>query len=95
MFLVKYDSSGVLQWNITWGGTYLVESWAIAIDSLDNVYLAGYIENFGAGDFDMVMVKFNKATKKDSKFIPGFDTIMLISLVSIITAIVVKRKFKI
>lgn len=94
MFLVKYDSSGVLQWNITWGGTYLVESWAIAIDSLDNVYLAGYTENFGAG-FDMVLVKFSKATKKDSKFIPGFDTIMLISLVSIITAIVVKRKFKI
>ena len=57
--LIKYDSSGVLLWNRTWGGDKDDFGLAITIDSLDNVYLAGYTRSFGAGDTDISLVKYN------------------------------------
>ncbi len=57
--LVKYDSSGVQLWNRTWGGDKIDFGLAMTIDSLDNVYLAGYTRSFGAGDVDICLVKYN------------------------------------
>jgi len=56
--LVKYDNSGVYQWNRTWGGTDDDDGNGIAVDSSDNVYITGYTESFG---FDMVLVKYNSS----------------------------------
>lgn len=55
LFLAKYDSSGVLQWNVTWGGInkiYAVDD--IAIDLADNIYIAGTV-----GNYDIMLVKYN------------------------------------
>jgi uncharacterized delta-60 repeat protein len=57
--LVKYDRNGVLLWNRTWGGAKWDRGYGVAVDSSDNVYLAGFTESFGAGNIDMVLVKYD------------------------------------
>ena len=61
MILVKYDSSGVQQWNRTWGGSNDDSGLGVAVDSSNNIYLAGQTESFGAGNSDMILVKFNSS----------------------------------
>ncbi len=56
--LIKFNSSGV-EWNRTYGGIYNDYGRAIAIDSYDNIYLTGYTESLGAGDFDIWLLKLN------------------------------------
>jgi uncharacterized delta-60 repeat protein len=58
--LVKYDGNGIQQWNRTWGGEDLDYGYGVAIDSLDNVYIIGGTESFGAGDYDMALIKYNE-----------------------------------
>lgn len=57
--LVKYNNLGNYLWNRTWGGPYTDECWGIALDSSDNIYLAGDTLSFGAGGYDMCIVKYN------------------------------------
>jgi len=78
--LVKYDSAGVAQWNHTWGGIYDDKSSGITIDSLDNIYISGATKNFGAVNYDMLLLKYNKVQEKQ----PAIP-IELIILISIIT----------
>ena len=59
MVLVKYDGNGTQQWNRTWGGDNDDSGYGVAIDSSDNVYLAGHTDSFGAGGADMVLVKYD------------------------------------
>jgi len=60
MCLVKFDSSGAYQWARTWDRNINDEDWAyaIALDSSNNIYLAGWSYNM-AGDSDMCLLKFN------------------------------------
>ncbi|MFX0026846.1 MAG: hypothetical protein ACFE8M_10555 [Candidatus Hermodarchaeota archaeon] len=48
MALVKFDSSGNYQWNRTWDwlGDDPDMGYGVAVDSMDNIYLAGYSENW-------------------------------------------------
>ncbi len=59
MLVLKYDNSGTLLWNRTWGGNDYDNCYAVVVDSSDNVYLAGETDSFGAGGFDMVLVKYD------------------------------------
>jgi len=59
--LLKYDDSGSLLWNITWGGSSYDLSYGVTVDSLDNIYLAGETGSFGAGGVDMVLVKYDSS----------------------------------
>ncbi len=58
--LVKYDNMGNYQWNRTWGGAYNDICWAMALDSSDNIYLAGDTWSFGAQGCDMCLLKYNR-----------------------------------
>ncbi len=61
IFLLKVDSSGVIQWNRTWGGDKFDTGQDIAIDSYGDIYIVGYTESFSAGSLDVVIIKYNNA----------------------------------
>jgi len=61
MVLVKYNSAGIQQWNQTWGGIDFDDCYGVSVDSLNNVYMAGSTNSFGAGDYDLVLVKYDSA----------------------------------
>lgn len=61
--LLKYNSAGIKQWNMTWGGLYDDACFALAFDTLNDLYLAGPASSFGAGDVDMCVVKFTSKPK--------------------------------
>ena len=71
MVLVKYDSSGVQQWNRTWGGIDDDGGWGVAVDSFDNVYLCGYTSK----------------REEEQPPISGYDLLLFISVIGVITAI--------
>ncbi len=61
--LVKYSSSGQLQWDLTWGrgGSLRDVGEAIQISSTNDIYVAGYTENVHAGERDIFLLKYNNA----------------------------------
>lgn len=59
MFLIKFNNSGYLIWNKTWGGTLEDRCYGIFIDSLDYVYLSGYTHSYGSGNSDICVIKYN------------------------------------
>lgn len=61
MNVFKYDSSGNLQWQRTFGGSGNDVATGIAVDSADNVYVTGYSNSSPADGEDMVLAKFNSS----------------------------------
>lgn len=61
IWLLKINSSGGVEWNYTWGGIEDEIGWCITLDSQNNAYIAGHTKSFGAGEFDMCLVKFNSS----------------------------------
>ena len=87
MILLKYDNSGALISEISWGGDEDDSAYWIALDSARNVYIAGSTSSYGAGENDMCIVKFVEIAET---IIPGYKLeflILIISGVSIITII--------
>lgn len=50
--LVKYNSSGALQWSKTWGSTGSDSASAVTLESSGNIYVAGYTDSPGLGFVD-------------------------------------------
>ncbi|MFX1258237.1 MAG: SBBP repeat-containing protein [Promethearchaeota archaeon] len=59
MYLMMCNSSGELQWDITWGGSLDDRCRDIMLDPLGNIYLGGDIMSYGAGERDLCVVKFD------------------------------------
>ena len=59
--IAKYNSSGVLQWDRTLGGTGVDIGYGVAIDSLDNIIVTGYTASDGAGGNDSLIAKYNSS----------------------------------
>jgi len=61
ILLVKYDSSGSELWNRTWGWKYQDRGQCLFVDSYDNVFITGFVEEFGGVDssHDMCILKYN------------------------------------
>ena len=59
--VVKYDRSGALQWSRTLGGTGTDIGYDVALDSSDNIILAGYTASDGAGSYDALIAKYNSS----------------------------------
>ena len=92
--LVKYDSSGILKWNLTWGGSMHDAGTSVAVGSSNNIYLTGTTESFGVGGSDMCVVKFaSKPISPGSSTIPGYNLFFLIGILSAVV-IVLSKKIK-
>ena len=61
LFIAKYNSSGTLQGHRFLGNVSSTHGNSVGIDSSDNVYVFGDTDEAGAGDFDMVIVKYNSS----------------------------------
>ncbi len=57
--LVKFDSNSNEIWNRTWGGIDGEIGTDLAVDLYDDVIVAGYGWSYGAGDADIVVVKYS------------------------------------
>lgn len=66
--LIKYDSSGNIQWFQTKNLNIADAGFCIAIDSLNNIYIAG---DTGEGYFDMVLLIYDKTGKYQGHGIVG------------------------
>jgi len=59
LFLVKFNSSGSVQWAKAVGGTSGDYGYSVIQTSDSGFVVAGYTESFGAGSYDLFLVKFN------------------------------------
>ena len=55
--LVKFDLNGIFQWEQTFGGSQNESFFNIDTTSNDGVIMSGYTESFGAGGWDIYVVK--------------------------------------
>jgi len=97
MCLVKYNSLGVQQWNRTWHGGGEDYCLAITLDSSNNIYLAGETEPFGAGNYEISLVKLVEGppeTSESPEMILGYDLIILTGGVCIISVLLIKKRDK-
>ncbi|MHA1336085.1 MAG: SBBP repeat-containing protein [Promethearchaeota archaeon] len=61
IILLKYNSSGFLIRNVSWGNTLINLGYAIACDTEGFIYITGYSE-FSASEYpDLILLKFNKS----------------------------------
>ena len=61
LFIAKYNSSGTIQGHRFLGNVSSTHGYSVGIDSSDNVYVFGDTDEAGAGDFDMVIAKYNSS----------------------------------
>ena len=61
--IVKYNTSGVIQWQRTLGGSNAEYGYGIAVDSSGNVYISGTTNTAGVivGGYDMLIAKYNSS----------------------------------
>lgn len=59
--LAKYSPSGVIQWQKILGGNSTDRAYGIAIDSSDNIYIAGDAASNATGDYDCLLAKYDSS----------------------------------
>lgn len=59
ILLLKFNGSGILKWNKTWGGQNYDVGYGIALDSKRNLFIVGSTRSFGAVNGDVCLIKFN------------------------------------
>lgn len=72
---IKYDSSGTVKWVERYNGPANVndESYAIIVDPIGNVYVAGEVVWQGGGNLDITLIKYSQAITGiyNSQFYPS------------------------
>ena len=61
MLIAKYNSSGSLQWQRSFGGSSVERGYAVATDSSNNVYALGLSYTAVSGGADLLLIKYNSS----------------------------------
>ena len=59
--LLKYNFSGSLEWQRTWGGSNFDLGSGVVVDSSQNIYVTGTTSSFGAGTEDVFLLSFSSS----------------------------------
>ncbi|MHA1269330.1 MAG: SBBP repeat-containing protein [Candidatus Helarchaeota archaeon] len=59
LLLIKFYPTGFEAWNSMWGGINNDRGHDLILDSNNNIYVVGETESYGAGSYDLVLVKFH------------------------------------
>lgn len=59
LLLLKYDTSGKLLWQRTWGGGKEDYGWGVALNQAGAVFVTGYTHSFGEGSRDVILLKYD------------------------------------
>ncbi len=60
-FLLKYNTSGSLKLNITWGnGLNWCEGFGVHVDSLYNIYISGYVNQYDGKSHTAFLLKYSE-----------------------------------
>jgi len=59
ILLVKFNANGTSAWYTTWGGPKDDNGYEVAVNASGAIYCVGSTSSFGAGGWDLVLVKFN------------------------------------
>ena len=99
LYLAKYNNSGILLSNQTWGGDHIDLCYAMALDSSGNIFFAGQTNSFGSGGDDMILVKVSQDSDEppdDSSAItiPGYDLLLMICLICTVSVFLIKKRRK-
>jgi len=70
-FIAKYDNTGILIWNRTWGGSEYDYASDIYVDSYERVHVVCTTYSYGAGDADVAYLRYNSTGYLESEFIWG------------------------
>ena len=61
IFLLKYDKTGSLVWNATWGGSGYELARSVGVDAnRTSIYVAGSTTSYGNGDYDVVLLRYDQ-----------------------------------
>ncbi|MFX1277000.1 MAG: SBBP repeat-containing protein [Promethearchaeota archaeon] len=82
MCLVKFNTTGGVEWNYTWGGSLDDSAYGMTMDSLGNIYVTGFSHNGWETGWDLRLIKFTFDTSDDGPQIP--DLLFFIIIGSII-----------
>lgn len=94
--ILKFNSSGDLQWSQTWGGEKNDYGFDITLDSQNNIYICGRTSSFAEvdDDIDMCVIKYRQS--QQTQLIHGYSLFMYLGFLGITTILVitVSKKFK-
>ena len=61
LLLAKFNSSGTVQWQKILGGSNVEFGYTVAVAPDGSVYVCGYTSSVGAGNYDLLLAKFNSS----------------------------------
>lgn len=88
IILVKYNSSGILQWTKQFGTSLNEEGRGVTVDSSNNIYVTGMTQggldgNTNSGDMDIFLVKYTSSGVKQWTRQMGTSTEDLVSAITV------------
>lgn len=81
--LIKINDQGTYQWKRSWGGSVREEPGLLVSDSVDNVYVAGRTTSFGAGLYDIFLIKYNSTGDFQGEYIWGGNAMETLNMIAL------------